>query len=115
MDICRVLTGDIVMAYKVRVADSFITRFIGLLRDKGLNDDEGLLITKCRQVHTIGMKFNIDVIFLSCEDKIIHIESKMKPYKISKYVKDACKVLELKEGAAEKYGLKPQYILKIEC
>lgn len=94
------------IAEKVKVADSFLTRLVGLLRSKGLNDDEGMLISPCNQVHTFGMRFDIDVIFLSKERRVLEIIHTMRPGKMSKYIKKAQSALELRAGTAEKHGVK---------
>ncbi|HEY5557314.1 DUF192 domain-containing protein [Acetobacterium sp.] len=105
MKICRVLKNEVVLANQIRVADHFIQKLVGLLKDKGLNCEQGLLLSGCKQVHTIGMRFPIDVIFMSKEGEILHIENDMSSGKVSKYVKRAFYTLELKAGAAKEHNL----------
>lgn len=99
------INGEI-FADKIMLADNFSQRLVGLLDKKKLDSGEGLLINKCKQVHTFFMKFNIDVIFLSNDDIIVAIENDFKKSKISGYEKKAFKVLELKAGEAEKFKIK---------
>ncbi|MHB1484099.1 MAG: DUF192 domain-containing protein [Saccharofermentanales bacterium] len=89
------------IAGTIRVADSFFTRLKGLLFTDEIGDDEGLLIIPCNQVHTIGMKFDIDVVFLSQSGEVLFIEPVMVPGKMSPIVKGSKKVLELKAGTAK--------------
>lgn len=96
-----------------KVADSFIKRLIGLIFKKDLKDEEGLLICPCAQVHTFGMKYCIDVVFLSQDNIILGIEQRIKPKRISRYIRGSKKVLEMKEGMTEIYGLKKGDNLKI--
>lgn len=105
MAVYQVLRDDVVLFDDVRLADDFRTRLVGLLRTRSLNPQQGLLLEKCRQVHTFGMKFDIDVIFLSREGEILELEKNMRPGKISRYVKAAFWVLELESGALERYNL----------
>ncbi len=46
------------------VADTFWTRFRGLLGRRYLTEDEGLLIQPAGSVHSFFMRFRIDVVFL---------------------------------------------------
>ena len=52
------------------IADNLFTRIRGLLGRKAILPDTGLLITPCPSVHMIGMKFAIDVLFLT-RDNIV--------------------------------------------
>ena len=63
------------------------------------------MLKKCRQVHTFGMKFNIDVVFLSREGEILDLEKNMVPGRISRHVKEAYWVLELESGAVARQKL----------
>jgi uncharacterized membrane protein (UPF0127 family) len=63
-------TRGTVLCQRCDVADNPFTRIRGLLGRKALAPDEGLLITPCPSVHMVGMKFAIDVIFLTRENLI---------------------------------------------
>ncbi len=102
MTLCRALVGGEVIAGKVREAKSFFARMKGLLGVKKIGNDEGMLLTPCRQVHTFGMKFDIDVLFLSKTGEIIHMEASMAPDNAGPFIKDCYQVLELKSGEAGK-------------
>jgi uncharacterized membrane protein (UPF0127 family) len=88
------------------LADSFVTRLVGLLNHDSLAEGEGLLITSCRQVHTLFMRFAIDAVFLDDSDTVVRVES-LRPWRFSGLHLKASKVLELPFGAAERGGLKP--------
>ena len=47
------------------VAESFGLRLIGLAGLAGLPPERGLLLPRCRSVHTAGMRFPIDVALIS--------------------------------------------------
>ncbi len=81
----------------VTVADSFVTRLNGLLLHKSLGPDCGLLLDNCNSVHTIGMSFPIDVIFLDGRKKIIGIRENIQPRRIA-YCSGAKSVLECNAG-----------------
>ncbi len=80
------------------LANTFLSRFKGLLGRKCMNPGEGLLICPCDMIHSIGMKIEIDVLFVSRDNRIVHIIEKMVPNRISKYIKNSCYVIELPSG-----------------
>lgn len=102
MEMCRVWRDGQEIARNVRIADNFIKRFKGLLFDNELQEEQGLLIVPCSQVHTIGMKFCIDVIFLSKSGEVIHTESDMIPGVIGPHIPHCDRILELKDGTIRK-------------
>jgi len=105
-------TGQVV-GKKMVIADSFFARFRGWMLIKERSDDDGLLLTKTKQVHTCWMRFSIDVVYLKKIDQdkyiIVALEEKMKPWRIGKYINSATDVLELNAGTIERnqlrYGL----------
>jgi uncharacterized membrane protein (UPF0127 family) len=90
---------------EVELADSFIRRFCGLMYRKTMAKNHGLLLNPCNQIHTFGMKFAIDALFLSKDYVIIKIEESIKPGKVCKTVNGAHFVLELCGGVAKEAGL----------
>ena len=80
------------------VADTFLTRLVGLLRDKTLEYGDGLWIVPCNSIHSIGMQFDFDAVFLDKDLRVVHLVREMKPWRISKIVFAAHSVLELPAG-----------------
>ena len=81
-----------------RVADNFLTRLVGLLRDKTLERGDGLWIVPCNSIHSFGMRFVFDAIFLDKNLRVVHLMRGMKPSRISKMVFSAHSVLEIPAG-----------------
>jgi uncharacterized membrane protein (UPF0127 family) len=81
-----------------RVADRFSTRLVGLLRDKALAHGDGLWILPCNSIHSIGMKFIFDAVFLDKNLRVVHLIHEMKAWRASKIVFAAHSVLELPAG-----------------
>jgi uncharacterized membrane protein (UPF0127 family) len=82
-----------------RVADTFLTRLVGLLNDKQpLEFGGGMWISPCNSIHSIGMRFKFDAIFLDKNLRVVHLVREMKPWRISKMVFSAHSVLELPGG-----------------
>jgi uncharacterized membrane protein (UPF0127 family) len=92
------VTRGVRLTERGRVADSALTRLVGLLRDKTLEYGDGLWIKPCNSIHSIGMKFKFDAIFLDKDLRVVHLMSEMKPWRISKIVFSAQSVLELPAG-----------------
>ena len=57
-------TRGIVLGEEVRTAETFLSRLVGLLGTAAIAEGEGLWIVPCRSVHTLGMRYPIDVAFL---------------------------------------------------
>ncbi len=94
----------------VYVAQSFFTRFKGLMLKKNIAKNEGLLITSTKQIHTFWMRFAIDIIYLKqhnlYEYEVIGIKEAMQSWRMGRYYKQATDVLELKQGMIKKHEIK---------
>lgn len=101
-----------IIASDVYNANNIITRTIGLLGKKSLSPEKGILISPCNGIHSIGMRFEFDAVFLDKNGQILYIIEKMKPFNLSKIVRKAKKVLELAGGTVEKFGLKVDDIIE---
>lgn len=101
MRIVNVTRGSTLMQTG-RVANTFTTRFFGLMGRKSLASGEGLIIIPNNSVHCFFMRFPIDVIFVSKDHKVVYIAHALKPWRISKIVGNAHYVVELEPGVAVK-------------
>src|SRR5260370_17658405 len=72
-----------ILAESADVADTSSKRRIGLLKHSKLNPGEGLWIAPCESVHSFGMKFAIDVVYLDRKKKVRKIRKNMVPRRIS--------------------------------
>lgn len=88
----------------VFVAESALDRTRGLLCRSPLRDYEGMLIMKCNCVHTVGMRYPIDIIFLRRDGKILRITENLPPLRMTGCYK-ADMVLELLAGSTSKLQL----------
>lgn len=83
------------IASKVMMANNPWSRLKGLLFTKELPEGEGMLLTPCNSVHTIGMTYAIDIIFLDKKNKVRKIIENMKPNCLSPIDLRSFSVLEL--------------------
>lgn len=113
MKIMNLTTNELV-ADKVVVANRLITRMVGLLGHKSLSPGSGLLITPCMGIHTIGMRFSIDAVFLDRDDTVIATLHSFPPNRISRIYRRGAAVIELPAGSlkecAVSVGDKIEYI-----
>jgi len=90
-------TRETFLATEATLADSYLRRLVGLLgKTKRWSQlGRGLWIVPSSGVHTIGMMFPIDLVFLSKEKEVVHVEEHLRPFRISKVSLRAESVLEL--------------------
>jgi uncharacterized membrane protein (UPF0127 family) len=81
-----------------RIASSFASRLVGLLRRKSLHREEGLLISPGGSIHTWGMHFPIDVVFLDQDFRILKVAHSVRPWRASLAPRRTRHVLELRGG-----------------
>ena len=86
-----------VLADRAEIADTSAKRRTGLLKRSGLEPGEGLWIAPCEGVHTFGMKFPIDVVFLNRHKKVLKIRPSMVRGRMALSLR-AHSVLELPAG-----------------
>lgn len=90
------------LATKVRKADSFLTRLVGLLKRKNLGPEEALWLMPSKGIHTVGMKFPIDVVFLNRGNTVVGLVQGMAPCRLSSIHFTSYSVLELPTGTIRK-------------
>ena len=98
-------TTGTVVAERVRHADTFMTRLRGLLGSDGLAEDEALWISPCKGIHTIGMTFPIDAVFLDGGRRVVAVRERVVPWRATRFIKGASSVLELAAGSIERTGI----------
>ena len=94
-------TRNTVLATMAEVADRGATRRKGLLGRTGLQDGGGLWIVPCESVHTIGMQFAIDLVYLDRNHRVKKIRSSVPAWRLSACL-TAHSILELPAGTIER-------------
>jgi uncharacterized membrane protein (UPF0127 family) len=88
----KILSNDIL------IADTLVSRLIGLMFSSKLTGAEGLLIDPCRSIHTCFMRYSLDIVFISSEKKIVKIIRDLKPWRMTWIYFKASMTLELPAG-----------------
>lgn len=114
-NLCTIKTREgMVVADRVKIADSFMSRLRGLMFRNGLEEGEGLIISPCTSIHMMFMRFPIDAVFTDCQNRIIAVYGNLRPWLgFSGWHGNAEKVIELPAGTAGKYGINTGQILTI--
>lgn len=94
-------TKKTVVSDRCHFANSVLKRMVGLLNRKALAQGEGLLLDRCYGIHTVGMRFPIDVLFLDKELRVIRAVPALPPFRTC-VVKHAVYVLELPSGSIQR-------------
>ncbi len=90
-------TRQAFLATALAVADTHWTRLRGLLglRPDDFRNGSGLWIVPCHGVHTLGMGFAIDVVYLDGSLTVVHVQHDLKPWRFAPVRMQAATVLEL--------------------
>jgi len=90
-------TRQVFLATHLNIADTHWTRLCGLLgvAEGDFGNGRGLWIRPCRGVHTLAMRFPIDVIYLDRAGTVVHLEHNLHPWRFSPIRMQAASVLEL--------------------
>ncbi|MBU0468637.1 MAG: DUF192 domain-containing protein [Candidatus Omnitrophica bacterium] len=98
-------TKQNIIADKAKVADSFLTRMVGLLNRESFSEGEALVITRCNSIHMFFMKFAIDVVFVSKENVVVGLVSDIRPFQLSRIYFRSSYVVELPSSAILSAGI----------
>jgi uncharacterized membrane protein (UPF0127 family) len=77
------------------VADTQLARLRGLLGRRELKSDHGLWLVPCQGIHTIGLVFPIDVVYLDVDHRVVHVIEYLQPFRITSIRRNCHSVLEL--------------------
>lgn len=92
------------IAPTVRVASTFWRRLKGLLGTDSLPAGQALIIMPCSAIHTFGMKYYIDALFLDKNHRIVKIIDTIKPNRVVTAFGATC-VVEVAAGTARQLGI----------
>jgi len=87
----------------VHVARSFSERRRGLARMALLPDDHALRIPRCTSVHTFGMRFALDLVWLGRDGRVLRVDHDVRPGKMKLCVR-ARSVVETCAGQGDRFA-----------
>ena len=103
-----------VLGHKIGIADTSLTRFVGLMGRASLAPDHGLLIRPSNGVHTLWMRFSIDVLLLDKEHRVLSVYNSLRPFRVTSINWRAASVLELPAGTIADTNTNPGDYLQLD-
>jgi len=79
----RNVTRATTVGTRITIAETSLTRLIGLVGKRRLDSGCGLLIRPSSGVHTFGMLFSIDVIALSRSLQVLQLWRRLAPFRMT--------------------------------
>ncbi|MGD0073990.1 MAG: DUF192 domain-containing protein [Candidatus Binataceae bacterium] len=100
-------TRGTVLCERLEQAATSRERSRGLLGRRGLEPGAGMLfvagrLTPFLWMHMFFMRFAIDIVFLGRDGRVLKIDHRLRPWRVSSLVFGAYHALELAEGSAER-------------
>ena len=106
-------TRDTVLVERLQLADTFFKRLKGLLGSRGLPTGEALLIRPCNAIHMFGMRYGLDIAFVSRENVVLQTIRALQPGQTAK-CPPAAYVLELPCDALDASQTEKGDVLEIQ-
>jgi len=78
----------------VRCARDPLARLLGLAGLHALPPATGLLLPGTRSIHTCGMRFALDLVWLDGEGRVVHVDRDVRPWRV-RGCREARAVVEL--------------------
>ena len=95
----------LIASLNVRHAETFVARLLGLLARVRLCEDEALFLAPCSSVHTVGMRYSIDVAFVDRSGHVLKLVENLKPLRAAGCF-GAHGAVELVAGGARRHGIR---------
>ena len=94
------------VAERATIAQTWPARLVGLLGCDTLPAGEALIFPSCRSIHTWGMRFAIDAIFVDRRWRVVSLRSGVRPWRVVWPIWGAWGVVEVAAGTLGRIGLK---------
>ena len=94
------------LATHATIAEGIAARMVGLLNRDHLEPGAALILPSCRSVHTVGMRFTIDVLFVDSRWEVVGQCPNLPPWRMTPVVWAASTVIELPAGTLASVGIK---------
>ena len=75
-------TGEVIAAKAALLAGP-LARMKGLLGRSGLDQDEAVILRPCASLHTAFMRFNLDVVFLDKQGRVLKVARDLRPFRMT--------------------------------
>lgn len=104
MKLMRIEAGDAqrtpVEFCDAEVADSLFSRFVGLQFRASLPPGRGLLLVPCNHIHTVCLRFALDIIRIDKSGQVLCVDPYVEPWSFSRGPRETHAVLEVPGATA---------------
>ena len=104
-------TGEVLASALLPALDS-ATRKTGLLKHSSLADGEAMVIAPSNAVHTWFMRFDLDLVFVKRDGRVVKTRAGVKPWRMSAALR-AFAVIEMRAGTLAARDTRPGDILEV--
>jgi uncharacterized membrane protein (UPF0127 family) len=104
---------DVVLADGVELARDLWSRFVGLMGRRSLEPGRCLVLEPASSIHMFFMRFPIDAVFVDRDWKVLHISHGIKPWRVSRIVLGAKRVIELPAGTCQQTNTQTNQFLAL--
>ena len=95
-----------IIADSIIRAQGFLDKLFGLTIRRKLDKKKGFLLYDCNSIHTLWMRYSIDVIFMDINGRVLAVFNDLKPFRVTPFIKNAAYALEMASGSAGENSLK---------
>ena len=88
-------TRECFLGLRITAADTTFARLRGLIGRLKLKSDEGIWVVPSSGVHTLGVLFPLDLIYLDKDHRVLHIIEHFPSFRIAPLRTQAASVLQL--------------------
>lgn len=94
------------IVHNLEVAEGVRSRTRGLIGHPHLEPGQALMIPGSRWIHTFGMSFPIDVVYVDKKGRIVALTESLPPHRVDRPVLRAQTVIEMAAGEIRRLALK---------
>lgn len=89
-------TRESFLSLSVTRAETHLARLKGLIGKVSLKSDEALWTIPCQGIHTVGLLFPIDLVYLDADNRVIHLIENLGTFRFSPILRESASVLQLR-------------------
>jgi len=104
-DSIPILRDGKVLFAQGRVADGFLVRFLGLMGRPDIAAEAALVFPRCNSIHTLFMRFPIDVVLCDYKGEVVEVVAEMRPWRLLLPRKRVSHVIEMRAGRCAALGI----------
>jgi len=101
VSVVNTTTGE-VLAERAAVAETFLTRLLGLQWRRSLPKGTGLVLLPNNSIHMLFMFMRLDVVFVGSDGMVQRVGRRLRPWSIGPIVPGALYCVELPPGTARR-------------